>query len=157
MANKSLALYRRLQRLPAGGWLFTRAICFKAPYFASISPRIELLEPNRCEVMLRHRRKVTNHIGSVHAIALCNMAELAGGMVTEVSLPDSMRWIPKGMTVEYVKKAIGTMRAVAIPTIPVVESSEGYALPVDVVVTDSKSDTVFRATISMWLSPKRPS
>ena len=157
MANKSLALYRRLQRLPAGGWLFTRAICFKAPYFASISPRIELLEPNRCEVTLRHRRKVTNHIGSVHAIALCNMAELAGGMVTEVSLPDSMRWIPKGMTVEYVKKAIGTMRAVATPSIPVVESSEGYALPVDVVVTDPKGETVFRATISMWLSPKRPS
>lgn len=157
MANKSLALYRRLQRWPAGGWLFARAICFKAPYFASISPRIEMLEPNRCEVTLRHRRKVTNHIGTVHAIALCNMAELAGGMVTEVSLPDSMRWIPKGMTVEYVKKAVGTMRAVAAPSIPVVESSEGYALPVDVVVTDRDGETVFRATISMWLSPKRPS
>jgi uncharacterized ParB-like nuclease family protein len=85
------------------------------------------------------------------------MAELAGGMVTEVSLPDSMRWIPKGMNVEYVKKAIGTMHAVATPSIPAVESSEGYALPVDVVVTDRKDETVFRATISMWLSPKRPS
>ncbi|MEQ1512275.1 MAG: hotdog fold domain-containing protein [Lysobacteraceae bacterium] len=156
MANKTLALYRRMLRLPAGGWLFTRAICFKAPYFASISPRIETLEPNRCEVTLRHRRKVTNHLGTVHAIALCNMAELAGGMVTEVSLPDSMRWIPKGMSVEYLKKAVGTMRAVATLSIPVVESTEGYALPVEVAVTDPKGDTVFRATISMWLSPKRP-
>jgi acyl-coenzyme A thioesterase PaaI-like protein len=155
MPNKTLRIYRRLQRWPAGGWLFTRAICFKAPYFASISPRIELLEPNRCEVTLRHRRKITNHLGTVHAIALCNMAELAGGMMTEVSLPDAMRWIPKGMTVEYVKKAVGTMRAVATPSTPVIESNEGYALPVDVVVTDPKGDTVFRATISMWLSPKR--
>jgi acyl-coenzyme A thioesterase PaaI-like protein len=155
MTNKTLALYHRMLRWPAGNWLFTRAICFKAPYFASISPRIEVLEPGRCEVTLRHRRKVTNHIGTVHAIALCNMAELAGGMVTEVSLPPSMRWIPKGMTVEYVKKAVGTMRAVATPSIPVVESSEGYALPVEVVVTDPKGETVFRATISMWLSPKR--
>lgn len=157
MANKTLALYRRMQRWPAGNWLFTRAICFKAPYFASISPRIEKLEPDHCEVTLRHRRKVTNHLGTVHAIALCNMAELAGGMVTEVSLPDSMRWIPKGMTVEYVKKAIGTMRAVATPSIPIVEANEGYALPVEVVVTDPKDETVFRAAITMWLSPKRTS
>ena len=157
MANKTLALYRRMQRWPAGAWLFTRAICFKAPYFASISPRIERLEPNRCEVTLRHRRKVTNHLGTVHAIALCNMAELAGGMVTEVSLPDSMRWIPKGMTVEYVKKAIGTMRAVATLSIPIVEANEGYALPVEVIVTDPNGETTFRATISMWLSPKRSS
>lgn len=157
MANKTLALYRRMQRWPAGNWLFTRAICFKAPYFASISPCIETLAPNRCEVTLRHRRKVTNHLGTVHAIALCNMAELAGGMVTEVSLPDSMRWIPKGMTVEYVKKAVGLMRAVASPSIPVTEASEGYALPVEVIVTDPNGETVFRATISMWLSPKRPS
>ena len=154
MANKTLALYRRMQRWPAGAWLFTRAICFKAPYFASISPRIERLEPNRCEVTLHHRRKVTNHLGTVHAIALCNMAELAGGMVTEVSLPDSMRWIPKGMTVEYVKKAVGTMRAVATPSIPIVEANEGYARPVEVIVTDPNGETTFRATISMWLSPK---
>ena len=104
---------------------------------------------------LRHRRKITNHLGTVHAIALCNMAELAGGMMTEVSLPDAMRWIPKGMTVEYVKKAVGTMRAVATPSIPVIESSEGYALPLNVVVTDPTGDTVFRATISMWLWLKR--
>ncbi len=154
MVNTTLALYHRMLRWPAGRWLFTRAICFKAPYFGSISPHIEVLEPNRCEVTLRHRRKVSNHIGTVHAIALCNMAELAGGMVTEVSLSDSMRWIPKGMTVEYVKKGIGAMRAVATPSIPIVESSEGYALPVDVVITDPDDDTVFRATILMWLSPK---
>src|SRR3546814_8551637 len=44
---------------------------------------------------------------SVHAIALCNAAELAGGMMTEVSIPSGARWIPKGMTVEYLAKEIG--------------------------------------------------
>lgn len=155
MTNKTLALYRRMRRWPAGSWLFSRAICFKAPYFASIAPRITVLEPGRCEVTLRHRRRVTNHIGTVHAIALCNMAELAGGLMTEASLPPSMRWIPKGMTVEYVKKAVGTMRAVATPARPVLESADGHDLPVDVVVTDPHGDTVFRATITMWLSPRR--
>lgn len=154
MANKTLALYDRFRRWPAGQWLFTRAICFKAPYFASIRPRITVLEPGRCEATLRHRRAVTNHLGTVHAIALCNLAELAGGMVTEASLPDGMRWIPRGMSVEYRKKAVGTMHAVATPAIPVVAATEGYELPVVVDVTDPGGDVVFRATIAMWLSPK---
>lgn len=154
MANKTLALYQRFRRWPAGHWLFTRAICFKAPYFGSISPRIETLEPNRCVASIKRHRAITNHIGSVHAIAMCNLAELVGGMVTEVSLPDSMRWIPKGMTVQYLKKAMGTIRAVATPSIPVVHADEGYELPVDVVLTDDAGDPVFKATISMWMSPK---
>lgn len=154
MANKTLALYERMRRWPAGHWLFTRAICFKAPYFGSISPYIEVLEPGRCVATLRRHRSITNHIGSVHAIAMCNLAELAGGMMTEVSLPDSMRWIPKGMTVEYVKKAMGTIRGVATPAIPIVAKDEGYNLPVDVVLTDEAGDVVFRATISMWMSPR---
>ncbi len=154
MANKTLALYERMRRWPAGHWLFTRAICFKAPYFGSISPLIEVLEPGRCVARLRRHRRITNHIGSVHAIAMCNLAELVGGMMTEVSLPDSMRWIPKGMTVEYVKKAMGTIRGVATPAIPIVAADSGYPLPVDVVLTDDAGDVVFRATISMWMSPR---
>ena len=30
-----LRLYRRMQAWPAGQWLFSRAVCLKAPYFAS--------------------------------------------------------------------------------------------------------------------------
>ena len=116
--------------------MFARAVCWRAPYFASISPRIALLEPGRCEAWIAHRRKVTNHIGTVHAIALCNLAELAGGLMTDVSIPSSMRWIPKGMQVEYLGKANGTMHAVATLDIPAVESATGYELPVTVVVTD---------------------
>ncbi len=48
MSAPLLTLYRRMQRWPAGGWLFSRAVCFKAPYFASIAPRITALEPGRC-------------------------------------------------------------------------------------------------------------
>ena len=104
---------------------------------------------------MRHRRAVTNHIGSVHAIALCNLAELIGGLTTEVSLPASMRWIPKGMTVEYLKKAVGTMRATATPARAPVEADGGYALPVDVMIHDTAGDAVFRARIDMWISPRR--
>jgi acyl-coenzyme A thioesterase PaaI-like protein len=154
MAASVLSMYRRLSRWPAGRWLFSRAVCLRAPYFATIAPRFVALEPGRCEVQIRDRRRVHNHIGTVHAIALCNLAELSAGVMTEASLPASMRWIPKGMTVEYLKKARGTMHAVATPDIPVVEAAAGYDLPVTVSVRDQQGAEVFRARIMMWLSPK---
>ncbi len=154
MARSVLDHYRRLARWPAGQWLFSRAVCWRAPYFATIAPRITQLEPGRCEATLRHRRKVTNHLGTVHAIALCNLAELTGGLMTDASLPASMRWIPKGMQVEYLKKAVGTMHGVATADAPIVESSEAYELPVTVRVSDAAGEGVFRARITMWVSPK---
>ncbi|MEN1958908.1 hotdog fold domain-containing protein [Luteimonas sp. MJ246] len=154
MGATILDIHGRMARWPGGRWLFSKLVCLKAPYFASISPRIERLEPGCCEASLRHRRRVSNHIGSVHAIALCNLAELAGGLAIDTSLPPSMRWIPKGMDVEYLKKASGTMRAVAMPAAPVVEATAGYALPVGVTVSDASGEAVFRARIAMWVSPK---
>ncbi len=154
MTAPLLSLYQRITRWPAGHWLFSRAVCFKAPYFASISPRVTVLEPGRCEARIRQHRRISNHIGTVHAIAMCNLAELVGGLMTDVSIPASMRWIPKGMTVEYLKKAVGTQRGVATPEFPPREATEGYELPVNVVVTDPQGDAVFKARISMWVSPK---
>ena len=149
-----LSTYRNLARWPAGRWLFSRLVCWKAPYFSSIAPRIETLEPGRCIATLRHRRAVTNHIGTVHAIALCNLAEFTGGLACDATIPASMRWIPKGMAVAYLKKAMGTMRATATPAFPPREAAEGYELPFEVVVQDSRGETVFRARIAMWVSPK---
>jgi acyl-coenzyme A thioesterase PaaI-like protein len=154
--TKLLALYHRLGRWPFGRWLFSRAVCWQAPYFATISPRFTVLESGRCEAVIADRRRVHNHIGTVHAIALCNLAELTAGVMTDASLPPGMRWIPKGMAVQYLKKAKGRMRGVATPTIPLVASASGYELPVNVDVFDPAGERVFNAEIRMWLSPVRP-
>ena len=154
MSASVLQLYNKLTRQPFGHWLFSRLICFKAPYFGSIKPRMTLLEPSRAEATIKHRRSITNHLGTVHAIALCNLAEFTGGLMTDVSIPASMRWIPRGMAVEYLKKAVGTQRGVATPEFPPREASEGYELPVNVVVTDPQGEVVFKARISMWVSPR---
>lgn len=148
-----LALHARLARLRAGRWLFSRAVCLKAPYFASISPRIDALGPGRCTVSFAHRRGVTNHIGTVHAIALCNAAELAAGLAIEAGLPRSMRWIPKGMRVEYLHKAVGRMTASAHSP-GVRDGDAAQEVPVDVEVTDPRGTVVFRARVSMWVSPR---
>ena len=157
MATRIVTLYRRLSRWPAGRWLFSRAVCLKAPYFATIAPTVTALKSGRCEVRMRDRRRVRNHIGTVHAIALCNMAELAGGLVTDASLPPGMRWIPKGMSVHYLAKARGTLTATATPEVEPAARDTGYELPVVVEVTNATGEPVFSARISMWLSPLRPS
>lgn len=136
-----------------GRWVFTRIICWKAPYFGSIAPRIEVLEPGRCVVRLRQRRSIQNHIGTIHAIAMCNAAELAGGMVTEVRIPGSMRWIPKGMTVRYLKKALGVLHATArIETVS--DTSMAQELHAIVEVRNGADEIVFDADITMWVSPR---
>ncbi|MDX4011252.1 alpha/beta fold hydrolase, partial [Pseudomonas aeruginosa] len=79
----------------------------------SIAPQFVELRPGYAEVTFPKRREVLNHIGTVHAIALCNAAELASGTMTDASIPAGHRWIPRGMTVEYLAKATGDVRAVA--------------------------------------------
>jgi acyl-coenzyme A thioesterase PaaI-like protein len=138
-----------------GGWLFSRAVCFKAPYFGSIAPLVLRLEPGLCEARLPDRRAVRNHIGSVHAIAMCNLAELCAGLVTDASLPRGMRWIPKGMSVRYLKKAHGPLVGSAKPESAIVVADNGYELPVVVEVRDAAGEVVFDARVAMWISPSR--
>lgn len=100
---------------------------------------------------MKRRRKVLNHIGTVHAIAMCNLAELAAGTMTDATVPANLRWIPKGMTVAYLKKAETALVATATiaRTAPMAAETE---LPVRVAVTDANGQLVFEATITMWLS-----
>jgi acyl-coenzyme A thioesterase PaaI-like protein len=155
MSASVLSLYRRITRWPAGHWIFSRLICLKAPYFSTIAPRFMTLQPGRCEVRIRDRRRVHNHIGTVHAIALCNLAELAAGMMAEATVPADMRWIPKGMSVEYLKKAVGPMRGTATPEKEAPLTGASQEWPVKVEVVDSAGETVFRARVLMWLSPRK--
>jgi acyl-coenzyme A thioesterase PaaI-like protein len=156
MTNDVLAmkLWRRLGGNAPGRWLFSRVVCLKAPYFGSISPRIEVLEPGLCTAVLKQRRGVQNHIGTVHAIALCNLAELCAGLVTDVSIPADMRWIPKGMTVRYLAKARGRIRATARPVTELVSSASGYDVVIAVSLKDEQGTEVAAADIAMWLTPR---
>jgi len=144
--------YQTLSRFPAGNWLFTRVVCLKAPYFASIRPRITVMQPGRAEVVIRQRRALQNHIGTVHAIACCNACEMAMGMLAESTIPDHLRWLPKGMTVKYLKKASGELRAVA--SLAPNGFAEGeVVVPVD--VFDAAGDVVVHADIALHVTAKR--
>lgn len=155
-AKGTLGIWQTLARRPGGKWLFSRLVCHKAPYFGTITPRFRELRPGYAEVSVAKTRRVLNHIGTVHAIAMCNMAELAGGTMTEVSIPSTHRWIPKGMAVEYLKKAATDVVAIATPVDADADLSVARDYDVAVLVQDAAGDAVFKAVITMWVSPRKP-
>lgn len=151
--NSMLALYRRLSRYPAGRWLFTRAVCLRAPYFGSIHPRFDRLEPGLAEAHITRRRSVQNHIGTIHAIALCNLAELVAGVGIEATITPDRRWIPKGMQVHYLAKCRLAAHARARINLPE-EIGAGVDCIVPVEIFDQDGIKVAHADINMWVTPR---
>ncbi|MGX1174301.1 hotdog fold domain-containing protein [Pseudomonas sp. R151218B TE3479] len=140
--SQTLSMYQSV-----GPSAFSSMACQMAPYFATINPEISLLTPGRSEVKVPFRKEITNHLASVHAIALCNAAELAGGMMTEVSIPGGARWIPKGMTVEYLAKAKTSIHAIADGSDIDWQTSGDKVVPVE--IFDEGGVKVFTARITM--------
>lgn len=152
--SAALSAWQRLSGLPGGKWLFSRIVCWRAPYFGTIRPRFIDFEPGRAVVHMCKRRRVQNHIGTVHAIAMCNLAELAAGTMIDASIPATHRWIPKGMTVEYRAKAKTDVQAVATLR-PDQSFGDSEDVPVDVAIRDRDREDVVHAVITMRVS-RRP-
>ena len=130
-----------------GSQAFSQMACQVAPYFSTINPLVTELRAGSAQVQVPFRREITNHLGTVHAIALCNAAELAAGMMTDVSIPAGARWIPKGMTVEYLAKAKTDVTAVANGEAVDWQTEGDKIVPVD--VHDAEGKKVFTARITM--------
>lgn len=149
-----LSSWQRASGSRLGRWLFARAVCRRAPYFGTIRPYFIELAPTVCRVGMRKRRGVENHIRTVHALAMGNLCELAAGMVTEVTIPASMRWIPRGMTIEYLRKAETDVTATArLTKMEWGHSPESVGVPVSVV--DASGTEVVRAVITMHVSARK--
>lgn len=144
-------LFARMEKLPGGRQLFTRLFQRMAPYFRTIPALVESVRAGDASVAMRDTRAVRNHLGTVHAIALCNLAEMVMGLVAEATVPRSHRWIPQGMQVEYLAKARGRMHAHARLDAPA-DWPDGGSLAVPVDVHDPDGQLVFRASIDLWVT-----
>jgi acyl-coenzyme A thioesterase PaaI-like protein len=142
-----LRQWRRLSGFSAGRRLFSLMLGRMVPYTGTISPRVEVLEPGRARVAMRDRRGVRNHLRSVHAVALMNLAEVTSGLALITHLPEDARSILRGLSIEYGKKARG--RLVAESTAPRIPSSERADYEVEAVIRDADGDEVARAR-ALW-------
>ncbi|EWC62046.1 hypothetical protein UO65_2650 [Actinokineospora spheciospongiae] len=149
--------YRAWQALagkPLGPRLFSAAAVLRVPYFRTILPTVVDMRPGRAEVRAPKWWGVHNHIGTFHAIAVCNMAELAMGMLAEATVPTTHRWIPKGMVVAYTAKATTSLTAVATAEVPEFGPTP-FDLPVPISIRDRADQEVATATITIRVSPTR--
>ena len=143
----------RLHRLPGGKHLFSRLIGVAAPYSGSVGAVFEDLAPGHARVTLRDRRAVRNHLHSIHAVALVNLGELAAGGAMTYSLPDDARFIVTGLTIDYLKKARGTITAVCNCEIPLSNEQREYELPV--ALLNESNVAVARLVLRALVGPKR--
>lgn len=148
-----LKLWRYFGKRGFGRWLVSKIVCFNAPYFSSIKPRFSKVEAGNVELFFKNRRAVQNHLKSVHAIAMCNAAELAGGVCLDVSLSANFRWIPVGMEVKYLKMAKTDLHAVCKIDKFDWDTPQDVIMPVS--VYDTNQIEVFHADITMRISPKK--
>ena len=151
--SQVLQLWRKSIALPQGARIFSLLFAQKAPYFATIRPRFVDIRPNRAELVIRKRRRVHNHIGTVHAIALCNGLEAAMGALAEATIPPGKRWIPKGMEVSYTAKADSDVTCIA-ETDPEQWTSDDPDLPVRVRAVRRDGTVVVEGVIRLWVTPK---
>ena len=149
-----LTLWNAARKLPLGERVFSRAFAFKTPYFATIRPRFTVIEPYHAELVIPDRRRVHNHLGTVHAIALCNGLEAAMGALAEASIPTGKRWIPKGMEVAYTAKARGDITCIA-ETDRLQWLSDDPDLPVRVRGVDREGTVVVEGVIRLWVTDRK--
>ena len=150
--SSTLTLYEQFAKFPLGTLLFSRALSFRAPYFSTIHPHITHLRSGYCRVEIKDRRSIRNHLGTIHAGALCTLSELVGGLAVEATLPVGLRWIPKEMAVQYIKKARGKLVCECSVDLSVLQPGD---IRVPLEIKDEAGDTVLNAAIVFYVSERK--
>ena len=145
--------WERWSGRPGGKAMFSFLLGRLVPYTGTMGARVEELRPGYSRVTLQDRRKVRNHLRSIHAIALMNMAELATGLALNFGMRADTRSILKGLSIEYTKKARGTLTAEA--TAPVLESNAEREITVRTDIRDEAGDVVAVAEARWLVGPRK--
>jgi acyl-coenzyme A thioesterase PaaI-like protein len=151
--SPTLSDWKKRSQSRFGRWLFTRGQCRRAPYFGSIRPYFQELRPALCVVVLAKQRGTRGVSNTVHPLAIATLCELAASTVTEVTLPASMKWYSRGMTIEYLRHAESDVTATA--RLDKAEWGDAQNIAVPVSAVDRNGAEVVRAVITVRVEPGR--
>jgi acyl-coenzyme A thioesterase PaaI-like protein len=121
------------------------------PYTGTIGPRVVELRAGFVRTEMRDRRVVRNHLRSIHAVALVNLAEVTSGLAMLTALPPTLRAIVTGLSINYLKKARGSVTSRSNVRIPAITAPT--VLHPEAEITDSAGDVVARARVTWHVSP----
>ena len=127
--------------------MFSLIFSWRVPYSGSVRPSIRTLAPGHAEVEIPDRRGNRQHLGSVHAVALMNLAEQTSGLALLTALPDGIRGIVTQISMQYVKKARGPIRAVCDVAAPTVSGDMEFDVTADCL---DRSGDVVASAIVRW-------
>lgn len=147
-----MRLWQRLAPWPGGRWLFSRILGLMVPYTGSIAARVRELRPGYARVELRDRRRVRNHLNSIHAIALANLGEVTCGLAMLTGVAPDTRGIAIKISTEYFKKARGLLVAETRCEVPPVQG-EDMEVEVQADIRDHDGDVVAHTTARWRLGP----
>ena len=152
--QRLLNLWQRVAHLPGGTRLFSFMLGRQVPYTGTVRPHIVELRPGYARAEMSDRRIVRNHLDSIHAVALINLAEVVGGLAMLTGLGPELRAIVTGLSMEYRKKARGRLTAEAsVEIMPVHDNVERL---VRSIVKDDAGDVVAELTVRWRVGPTRP-
>lgn len=149
--SRLLASWARLSGVPGGKRLFSWMVGRQALYTGTIGAQIVEFRRGYVRATLRDRRAVRNHLNSIHAVALVNFAEVVSGVAMLSALPAGLRGIVTGLSIEYLKKARGTLTGESTVELPQIEGST--PLELHATIRDASGDEVARATVHWIVGP----
>jgi len=144
--------WRRACMLPGGKWLFSRMLGLRVPYTGGLGAVVQSLAPGLCLVKLHDSRRLRNHLHSIHAMALANLGEMVTGLALLNSLPDDTRAILTGFSIEYLKKARGTLLAQCHCTVPLTNATVDLEVGAD--IRDSDGAVVATVMARWYIVPE---
>ena len=151
MSTDIRSLWDRVSPLPGGRRIFSILLGRIVPYTGSIKPLVLELTASGARIQLRDRRAVRNHLRSIHAIALANIAELTTGLPLAYAVMPAGRTILLSLTVDFVKKARGTVTATSSFVPPSATHESEIEIPVE--VRDESNEVVVRARARWRVGP----
>lgn len=147
LGQQLLGIVGKLSAIPGGHFLLGFIIARKIPYSASIGARVITLQPGYAKLVLKDRKKIRNHLNSIHAVALTNFGEFTSGIALNTALPANVRCIVTHINTDYLKKARGTLVAECRCEPPHVTEDMDYT--VEAIIRDSDQDIVAKVQ-AVW-------
>ena len=134
--------------------MFSRLMGRFNRYSGSIGATIVELRPGYAQICLPDKKKIRNHLNSIHALALANLGEYTSALAMLTGLPAHVRGIPINLSVEFLKKARGKLIAESSCKIPQVTDEMDFVVYASIKNLQGEEVSQVKVTWRLGLIPQ---